>query len=475
MTNCTITVVGNVATISGDFPLPVVQKATSYPVEGYRFSQAYRNHGWDGRKKLFNSRYSAFPAGLVEAVVQAIKKKEKEAVVQVFDKRDQSPPISSTAGFDLIGIEFGKDKYDYQLLAAQEMVNKKRGIIKLAVNSGKTEVYCAVTKYLQVPTLLLVRSLELLYQARARFSLRLGIPLEQIGIIGDNEFSVGDWITVSTPASLHARMATPEVCAALSKWQLVFADEAHAVSSDVFYDVMNSLRCHWRFGGSATPLDRSDGADLRLIAQTGSVIYEVPNKVLVDRGISVQPYVHMIRIDNPKILDYGLTWKEVNRLGVVDNTILNNKIAEKASSHVKEGKQVLICIEYIAHGKTLHKLLSNYPHMRHVFIHGAEDSDTRRAVLDDFKSGKLNCIIATSILDEGVDVPNIDVLIYGSGGKAKIRTLQRAGRGLRSDVGKDKLIIIDFAYTTHKYLAKHSLERLKTYKSEKCFIISVID
>ena len=39
-------------------------------------------------------------------------------------------------------------------------------------------------------------SRELLYQARASFAKRLCQPLEDIGIIGDGHWKVGDWVTI---------------------------------------------------------------------------------------------------------------------------------------------------------------------------------------------------------------------------------------------------------------------------------------
>ena len=69
-------------------------------------------------------------------------------------------------------------------------------------------------------------------------------------------------------------------------------------------------------------------------------------------------------------------------------------------------------------------------------------------------------------------MPCIDVLILAGGGKAKIRLLQRVGRGLRTGAGKERLLVIDFANFTHKWLLKHSLARLRTYIAEECFMIS---
>jgi len=48
-------------------------------------------------------------------------------------------------------------------------------------------------------------------------------------------------------------------------------------------------------------------------------------------------------------------------------------------------------------------------------------------------------------------------------------------RGLRLHDRKDKLVVIDCSDRTNKYLAKHSLERIKTYSMERCFTIDILN
>jgi len=219
---------------------------------------------------------------------------------------------------------------------------------------------------------------------------------------------------------------------------------------------------------SGTPLSRSDGADMRLIAQTGPILYEISNKHLIEIGVSVQPVVELIKISKPVLPRSRLSYAEVERRGIIENIHLNSKVSEKAQENVAKGKQVLILVEKIAHGKLLKKLI-NVPCK---FISGQETTDERKEVLNSFENGDLPIVIATTILDEGVDVPCIDVIILACGGKAEIRLLQRIGRGLRKNAAKEELLIIDFAHFTHKWLLDHSLRRLKIYKREDCFKIT---
>jgi superfamily II DNA or RNA helicase len=113
--------------------------------------------------------------------------------------------------------------------------------------------------------------------------------------------------------------------------------------------------------------------------------------------------------------------------------------------------------------------------MPHKFIHGDTPIEERTDAIQDFKNGVFKVLITSSILDQGVDIPNIDVLVFAAAGKSYIRAIQRVGRGLRINEGKDKLTVIDFCDKTHRYLAKHSIERISAYNKEDCFTLSFVD
>lgn len=337
-------------------------------------------------------------------------------------------------------------------------------------NSGKSEVAIAVTKYLGLPTLFLVERISLVHQTRKRFATRLSMPVESIGIVGDSFFELAD-ITVATPTSLLNRIDSPEVQRYLERWKVLFADECHHASSETFYSVMNQCPAPYRYGLSGTPLDRSDGSDMRLLAQTGPVLYEVSNKLLVEREISVPPEVQIIRLDKPA-LPKSTTWFTVSDTAIVNNRDLNNLVVDKALEHADAGYQVLVLVEKIQHGNNIIQLLkSSKTKHNFVYLTGKESGEKREEVFEEYKKSEVQIMVATTILDEGVDIPNIDVLILAGGGKAKIRLLQRVGRGLRSKQGKERLVVIDFALFCHPWLIKHSLQRLRTYKAEECFDI----
>lgn len=450
-----------------DYPnriVSAVDMATSYLVEGYHWSKAFRKGQWDGRKRLFRKRTGAFPTGLVPAVQTALQGLG-EPVTRV-DHRIVPKP--SEAGFELQGVSFDYP-YDYQLTTCQKMVNEKQGIIKIATNGGKTEIACAVTQYLRLKTLFIVTTLELLYQARKRFMTRLGVGEREIGIIGDGIWEPGSWVTIASLSTLESRRNTPECMTLLKDCEVMFIDECHHTGSETWYTVATLCRAYYRFGMSGTPLDRTDGANLRLIAATGEVIVDISNKYLVERGVSARGHIIFDKITEP-VLKKNIRYPTAYKQGVVENPQMLRKVIDWTKVFNEVGLGCLILVEEIQHGRLIDDALwteTDGVFIPHQFIYGEESSDVRTKALADFANGNLPVLIASTILDEGVDVPTIDVLIVAGSRKSRIRTMQRTGRGLR---GK-RLVVLEFANFTNKYLADHSLKRLQDYKGEDCFSI----
>ena len=139
-----------------------------------------------------------------------------------------------------------------------------------------------------------------------------------------------------------------------------------------------------------------------------------------------------------------------------------------ASKRIHDGKQVLILVSRIEHGKYLNKLIKDS-----TYLNGSMDINYRNEMKEKFNNKEIPCIIATNIFGEGTDIPSIDIFINARLQKAEIQTAQGIGRCLRKTEGKIKAEVFDFLLEGQKHLKDHSNQRLKAYKREKAFNIEI--
>ena len=64
----------------------------------------------------------------------------------------------------------------------------------------------------------------------------------------------------------------------------------------------------------------------------------------------------------------------------------------------------------------------------------------QKAIIEDFREGKINTLVATSIGEEGLDIPEVSSVIFYEPVPSAIRSIQRRGRTARLSPGK--LIIL---------------------------------
>jgi superfamily II DNA or RNA helicase len=188
---------------------------------------------------------------------------------------------------------------------------------------------------------------------------------------------------------------------------------------------------------------------------------------LIDNGFLVP--ANIVLFDVPYVNNNERNYHSIYQKYITENDVRNGMINDSVRSLIASGRKVLILVRFISHGKILSKLLSDIPHY---FVNGNVDGLTREDIKKDFENGIYKCLIASSVFDIGVDIPCLDALILGGGGKSTVRALQRIGRVIRGYPNKKDAIIVDF-FDNAKYLDKHSSIRISVYETEPRFKIKL--
>ncbi|QDJ97603.1 DNA helicase [Staphylococcus phage PALS_1] len=247
---------------------------------------------------------------------------------------------------------------------------------------------------------------------------------------------------------------------------VMIVDEAHHSKSDSWYNnLMTCEKALYRIALTGSIDKKDELLWMRLQALFGNVIARTTNKFLIDEGHSARPTINIIPVANPNDIDRIDDYREAYDKGITNNDFRNKLIAKLTEKWYNQDKGTLIIVNFIEHGDTISEMLNDLD-VEHYFLHGEIDSETRREKLNDMRSGKLKVMIATSLIDEGVDISGINALILGAGGKSLRQTLQRIGRALRKKKDDNTTQIFDFNDMTNRFLYTHSNERRKIYEEE---------
>lgn len=363
---------------------------------------------------------------------------------------------------------------DYQIAAVQAIFDSTRGIVQAPTGSGKTKIAVAAMNWAirtkGLKTLLLTHKQELLYQTEKSLRESTGI---EAAIFGDGESPLMKPANIGMIQTLSGRLAKkdPAVLHLLNNVDMLIIDEAHHGDTASFQAVCNACDAFYRIGLTATPMMKGEIEDMQLMAVTGGVIFRITLQELIDRGLLAQPFIKFVRVSETQAaMKRSMTWQSAYRDGVVENPHRNALIIAETADLVRKGCQVLVLVNEIRHGEILQKAFIDGG-FRSTYIHGKKDIETRQKALADIQNGNLDILVSSTITDEGVDIPALSAIVLAGGWMSQIRHFQRIGRGMRpKGEGKEnRVFIVDFADLTNRYLAKHSLARIKIIRDEPAF------
>jgi superfamily II DNA or RNA helicase len=451
--------------------------------------------------RRFSVKTYKFDTGCLSYVTKTLKQFGLD--FKMIDRRTPVPPGVP------IPLREGCSLRAYQADVVDTAFRVGRGVLKLATGAGKTVIGSALVGRLNLPTVVFVHTIDLLEQFRDEMQYFLNVEVGQIGggIIDPKRFTIcmmqtgcrafdakyvkyevedDDDQDDSTNYSMQQK-ATIRQC--IEQAQVVISDECHHSSCSTLQTLFKSAKsAYYRYGLTATL--REDGADILIHGITGRVIGDISASYLIehDPPYLVRPHIYYVKVSKPR--GSTGTYHQRYKNDIVENKERNELAVQSAMRLVKQGHKVLVLAKHIKHLKLLKSLIedgfdSMWPDLREYdsreitleLATGAVKKEERRRIIGEMRAGTLQCMLASTIADEGLNCPPISAVILAGGGKSATKAFQRVGRALRmfeyaNGVKKEKAVIVDF-YDQGRFFKKHAERRMELFKKEPAFIIKV--
>lgn len=366
---------------------------------------------------------------------------------------------------------------DYQNEAVQKWFDAKRnGIIVAPCGAGKTMMGLGAIIRCDMKTIVLVHTSDLASQWKERIASQLRIVKDYdcfdaatVSMYGNGKKDDSGDIVIASFQTL-ARMRFDELLEFGKQFGLCIVDEAHHVPASTFSAVMFGMPAKYRLALTATP-DRPDGLSDIMYWHFGKAVKEIHTKDLIKQGSVLAPVVEFTPTYwEPKVKKQD--WmKMINEMCADDKR--NNQILDMVESFIKDGRQVLVLSDRVQHCVDMADDLANRG-MAAASLVGSMTKKQRAEVLSAADERRLEVIFATTVADEGLDLPGLDTLILTTPTKSMGRIQQRIGRIMRRADNKKKPIVIDLVDAAPGIYNMH-YKRSRFYKGIGCKVKTIAE
>ena len=325
----------------------------------------------------------------------------------------------------------------YELCKTREEGHTK-AMVTVATGLGKT--YLGAFDSLSYKKILFIaHNIEILEQAQISFlSVHKGKSAQFF--TGNKKSTEGDLIFASIQTLGKQKYLTEEYFSK-DHFDYIIIDEFHHADAPTYRRLIDYFEPKFLLGLTATP-DRADNGDIYEICDY-NIAYECNFKTGINNGWLV-PFEYYGIYDDT---DYSsIPW----RSGKYDLEALENKlmIEERSADILKKyktyakNKTIGFCAS-VKHAKYMEEyFLKNK--VKCATILGETPTNERIQIIKDFRNGDLKLIFVVDIFNEGIDIPDIETVMFLRPTTSYTIFIQQLGRGLRNNKGKEKLRVLDF-------------------------------
>ena len=313
--------------------------------------------------------------------------------------------------------------FDYQKKAKNAALKAKNGVIVMPAGSGKTQTALQLISELGLKTLWITHTYDLLNQSYDRAKSNL----ENVGLgkIAAGKIDIGTHITFATVQTL----AKLDLTSLMYEFACIVVDEGHRICGTpaqlgMFYKVINSLSCRYKYALTATPYRNVKGTEKALFSLIGPIICEIPKEIVAEKTIKAEV--------QPIFTDFKIPREAQKTDGTIDYSKLTTILAEDE----ERNDIILDILEKCKNNYTLvlGDRLTQLKYLQEKIGYGVRIDGTmtskkkkeqREQYIQDMRDGKENLLFATyGLAKEGLDIPRLDRLILASPHRDKATLIQ---------------------------------------------------
>ena len=471
---------GNICQLDGDrkaliklYDLFRVKHPNAWHIMMYQGRR--KNNHWDGYVKYISDS-GRFKIGLLPKVYE-----EAKALGQTVKVYDRRAPIPVPKIKKVLG---DKKLFPRQIQALERILFNKVGGIPfnvcagdLAVGFGKSLLFAAIHQAFnnKLRTILLLNDADLFNQ----FKREIPPMLPGINVCFIQGGKVEQWgqFNVAMVQSLSRNLKTYQWN--LSCMDICLIDEADIIDNKTYKGVIEHLyNSRIRVGLSGTlymsKLKKDLVHNLNVMSFIGQKVDTVKLVDQMKAGRATPVIVKMVVANIP---DQGKSsYPEEYEVTISKNKKAYATSFERAQYNAKYGRfPMLIVTKYIEHCEKLYKYYKRQIKAlgldwRINFVH--HETKDRTKILEDFRTGKLDVLISTTIISRGKNFPELRYLQNTASMDSNEKAIQILGRLVRKSEGKSKAYLDDIVFQGH-YLLRHGKHRKAYYQKEKLKVIIV--
>ena len=231
-------------------------------------------------------------------------------------------------------------------------------------------------------------------------------------------------------------------------WDYIIIDECHHATAETYRRIINYYEPQFLLGTTATP-ERMDGEDVFSLFDQ-NVPYELRLRDAIINGLVVPFKYYGIR---DELIEYGIKetrgHKFVEQFSDDRHCDFIYHMIEKHRIPGQKLKALAFCRD-ISHAIRMAQAMEEYYHTQ--YLTGRNSVGERVRAYKDLQddSADLEILFTVDILNEGVDIPGVNMVLFLRPTDSQTIFIQQLGRGLRNYEGKKYVTVLDFIGNDYK-------------------------